>query len=61
MSLVTTIIERLSSPTTPLWLKLSLAVVLIAAVIVWLVKPPHWADFEGPDKRPNKRAARPPR
>ena len=54
------VIDFVFSPPTPAWVRWLALSAIAALVIWWLVKPPHWADAEGPDKRSGKRVARPP-
>jgi hypothetical protein len=60
MEIIETIIETLNSPAAPLWLKLLILVTIVVALILWLIKPPHWRDAETPNRLGSERHARPP-
>ncbi len=60
MDLIAKAIETLNNPAVPLWVKILLLAAAVAAVIIRLIKPPHWADAETPTERGSERLARPP-
>ena len=60
MEAIAKVIEWLNSPAIPLWLKMLILAVLVVGAVVWLVKPPHWADAEGMVTKGPERIARPP-
>jgi hypothetical protein len=60
MEIVAKVIETLNSPEVPLGVKLLIFAVLVAAIIFWFAKPPHWRDAETPTLRSSERQARPP-
>jgi len=53
------LLKALLSPDTPLWLKLGAMALLIVAVVAWWTQD-YWQSLVAPDKKSDKRQARPP-
>ena len=53
------LLEILLEPDKPLWLKIGVAVVLVAGVAAWWAQD-YWQGLHTPDDTSDKRKARPP-